>query len=126
MKIPNACDLWFRSSQNSPTSLPAEGWLRTSQKDVFRLLPSWPALHMCHLFGVRSLVTWLDLAWLDLRKSWRDASHILDNLFTSNFRCMVAQMQRHQIQRQCPFQNPGEFTLMQILHIQTQSGIGRL
>jgi hypothetical protein len=25
------------------------------------LLPAWPSLSMCHLFGIRSLVTWLEL-----------------------------------------------------------------
>jgi hypothetical protein len=28
---------------------------------LFSLLPAWSALHTCHLFGIRRLVTWLDL-----------------------------------------------------------------
>jgi hypothetical protein len=28
---------------------------------AFCLLSAWPSLNICHLFGIRSLVTWLDL-----------------------------------------------------------------
>jgi hypothetical protein len=65
--------VWATSAHNpgklckQPGRLPAEGRLRSSENksQCLFLLPAWPNLHMCHLFGIRSLVS---CSWFDSSK----------------------------------------------------------
>jgi hypothetical protein len=52
-----------REVWKQPGRLPAEGRLGTSEntskpRRCLFMLPAWPSMHMCRLFGVRSLVFW--------------------------------------------------------------------
>jgi hypothetical protein len=52
-----------REVWNQPGRLPAEGRPGSSEntRSCLFLLPARPSLQVCHLFGIRSLVTWLSL-----------------------------------------------------------------
>jgi hypothetical protein len=55
-------ELW-----KQPGRLPAKGRRGRSDNtsNCLFLLPAWPSLHMCHLFGIRSLVSWsISWSWL--------------------------------------------------------------